>query len=76
MNNQYILTDSRLAFSVEEISTVTSLSSAFIRKEIRAGRLNARRCGRRVLVLRAELLAYLDRGQSERIQIGGKGGKQ
>ncbi len=51
----------RLAYSVEEISEQTTLSKAFLRNEIRAGRLKVKKFGRRVLVLNEDLQAYLKR---------------
>lgn len=49
----------KLAYSVEEISAQTTLSKAFVRNEITAGRLKAQRFGRRVLVLNEDLQNYL-----------------
>jgi excisionase family DNA binding protein len=51
------------AYSVEEISEQTTLSKAFLRNEIRAGRLKADRFGRRVLVLAKNLDTYLNKGE-------------
>lgn len=50
---------SKLAYSVDEIHRRTTLSKAFLRNEIRAGKLKATRFGRRVLVLTADLERYL-----------------
>ncbi len=50
----------RLAYSVEEISEQTTLSKAFLRNEIRAGKLKVKRCGRRVLILKDDFMNYLD----------------
>lgn len=52
----------RLAYSIEEISKSTGLSQGFLRNEVRAGRLNISRFGRRVLVLREDLHEYLRSG--------------
>jgi excisionase family DNA binding protein len=49
----------RFSYSVAEVSDRTSLSKAFLRNEIKAGRLLARRCGRRVIVLHENLHKYL-----------------
>jgi excisionase family DNA binding protein len=49
----------KLAWSLIEISKQTGLSVSFLRKEIRAGRLPIKRFGRRILVLDADLNAYL-----------------
>ncbi len=54
-------TIAKMAYSVEEISEQTSLSKSFIRNEITAGKLKAKRIGRRVLVLNEDLRAYLNR---------------
>lgn len=51
----------KIAYSVEEISEQTTLSKAFLRNEIRAGHLKVQRFGRRVLILREDLQAYLKR---------------
>ncbi|MGI9068571.1 MAG: helix-turn-helix domain-containing protein [Pyrinomonadaceae bacterium] len=55
----------RLAWGLSEVSECTGLSVAFLRAEVRAGRLPVRRFGRRVLVRDEDLKAYLLRG-SER----------
>ncbi len=54
------ITQNKLAYSVEEISDATTLSKAFLRNEIRAGRLKIQRFGRRVLVLNNDLQNYLN----------------
>lgn len=55
----------KIAFSVEEISEQTTLSKAFLRNEIRAGKLKVKRCGRRVLILKNDLMNYLNEGEKE-----------
>lgn len=50
----------RLAYSVDEISEQTTLSKAFLRNEIRAGKLKVKRCGRRVLILKDDFMNYLN----------------
>lgn len=55
--------DSKIAYSVEEASELTSLSKSFLRKEIRAGRLRASYAGRRVVIMHVELCTYLEAGQ-------------
>ncbi len=52
--------DNKLAYSVEEISEQTTLSKAFLRNEIRAGKLKVKRCGRRVLILKDDFMDYLN----------------
>lgn len=53
-----------MAYSVEEISSQTTLSKAFLRNEIRAGRLKVKRIGRRVLILHEDLKAFLNNGET------------
>jgi excisionase family DNA binding protein len=53
------------AYSVEEISAQTTLSKAFLRKEIKEKRLKVQRFGRRVLILSEDLEAYLYRQRDE-----------
>ena len=53
------------AYSVEEISAQTTLSKAFLRKEIKEKRLKVQRFGRRVLILSEDLEAYLCRERGE-----------
>lgn len=55
----------KFAYSVEEISKQTSLSKAFLRNKIREGDLKATRFGRRVLVLRENLDAWLKKGSKK-----------
>lgn len=61
---QETVTQNKLAYSVEEISEITSLSKAFLRNEIRAERLKARLFGRRVLVTADALATYLQSKES------------
>ena len=53
-------TEDRLAYSVEECAALTSISKAMLRKEIRAGRLKAKRAGRRILILKSDFMNYLN----------------
>ncbi len=55
-------TPGRLAYSVDEISEMTSLSKAFLRNKIRDGSLKATRFGRRVCVLAGDLTEFLTKG--------------
>ena len=50
----------KIAYSVEEMSEQTTLSKAFLRNEIRAGKLKVKRCGRRVLILKNDFMDYLN----------------
>lgn len=58
-------TKAKLAYSVAEISELTTLSKAFLRNEIRAGRLKIKRFGARVCVLNADLQNYLNKGETK-----------
>ncbi len=58
-------TSNRLAFSVEECAALTSISKAMLRKEIKAGRLKAKRAGRRVLIMKDDFLDYLNEGEKQ-----------
>lgn len=59
-------TTEKMAYSVDEIAEMTTLSKAFIRGEIRAERLNSTKFGRRVLVMTEDLTAYLEKGSKGR----------
>lgn len=52
----------KLAYSVEEISERTSLSKAFLRLEIKRGKLKVRRFGRRVIIRDEDLREYIANG--------------
>jgi excisionase family DNA binding protein len=52
----------RMAWGLGEVAEFTGLSLAFIRNEVRAGRLPVRRFGRRVLVRDEDLRSYLEKG--------------
>jgi len=54
----------KMAYSVAEISELTTLSKAFLRNEIRAGHLKIKRFGARVCVLNADLQNYLNKGET------------
>ena len=51
-------TQTKLSYSVEELAEATSLSKAYLRNEIRDGKLKAKRVGRRVLILIKDIDAY------------------
>jgi excisionase family DNA binding protein len=55
----------RLAWGLNEVSECTGLSVAFLRAEVRAGRLPVRRFGRRVLVRDEDLKTYLSQGSAQ-----------
>jgi excisionase family DNA binding protein len=52
----------KIAYSVEEISEQTTLSKAFLRLEIKRGKLKISRFGRRVIVRDEDLREYLATG--------------
>jgi excisionase family DNA binding protein len=56
----------KLAYSVNEIAEMLPLSKAFIRGEIRRKNLSATKFGRRVLIMKDELIAYLEKGSKGR----------
>ncbi len=58
-------TNNRLAYSVEECAALTSISKAMLRKEIKAGRLKAKRAGRRVVILKDDFMNYLNEGEND-----------
>ncbi len=58
-------TENKIAFGLAELAELTSVSVAMLRKEIRAGRLPVKRCGRRVLILKADFMSYLSNGENE-----------
>jgi excisionase family DNA binding protein len=55
-------TTPRLTYGLREVAELTGLSVAFLRNEVRAGRLRVLKFGRRVLVRDADLQEYLLRG--------------
>lgn len=48
-----------VAYSIEEACDILNIGKTMIYKELRAGRLKARRCGARRLILASELNRYL-----------------
>ncbi|RJX23236.1 MAG: DNA-binding protein [Ammonifex sp.] len=57
---------SRVAFFVNDVATLTGLSSQKIRRMIKAGELKAVRAGKRVLIPKAALEDFLKNGTSHR----------
>ena len=51
-------------YSIEQVTKLLPLSEAFLRKEIRNGRLKATHFGRRVLILAEDLDNYLLAGSN------------
>lgn len=54
------LAGNKRAYSVEEVSNVTTLSKAFIRLEIKRKKLKSKNFGRRVLIMADDLDSYLN----------------
>lgn len=52
----------KIAYSIEEMAEQTSLSKAFLRLEIKRGKLKVKRFGRRVLIRDEDLREYLNTG--------------
>jgi excisionase family DNA binding protein len=63
VSKQSVMQNTKIAYSVEELSKLISLSKGFIRKEIKAGNLKAKNFGRRILILNEDLKTYLDGNQ-------------
>jgi excisionase family DNA binding protein len=51
--------DGRLAFSIGEVAVALGVSASFVRLEIGRGKLKAKHAGRRVLIPRQALTAYM-----------------
>lgn len=62
MHTEGSITTRRLAFGLREAAATLGVSQAFLRIEVRRGRLRPVRLGRRVLVSTAELQRYLEQG--------------
>ncbi len=58
------VTQNRFSYGLDEISAMTGLSTAFLRKESRAGNLKTKKFGARRLVLNEDLQTYL-KGEKE-----------
>jgi hypothetical protein len=54
----------RFSYGLEEISALTGLSTAFLRKEARTGNLITKKFGARRLVLAEDLKNYLERTEN------------
>lgn len=57
-----VIEKNKIAYSIEESAERTSLSKAFLRLEIKRGKLKVRRFGRRVLIRDEDLRAYIEHG--------------
>ena len=56
------ITLDKIGYSVDEVSKQTSLSKAFLRQKIRREELKATYFGRRIVILRDDLEAFLRNG--------------
>ena len=54
------ITPEKLAYSIEELSALSTLSAPKIRKDIRNGKLASKKKGSRRIILREEALRYLE----------------
>ncbi|HMS41118.1 MAG TPA: helix-turn-helix domain-containing protein [Pyrinomonadaceae bacterium] len=66
--NSDVINPQKLAYSVDEISKQTSLSKAFLRLEIKRGKLKVKRFGRRIIVCQANLREYLENGSKGNLE--------
>ncbi len=64
MKNMTETITQRFSYGLDEISAMTGLSTAFLRKEAKAERLITKKFGARRLVLNEDLQAYL-KGENE-----------
>lgn len=55
----------KITYSLDEICELSSLSKTFLSGEIRAKKLKIRRAGRRVLILKSDFLAYLNKEEND-----------
>ena len=53
-------THQKLALSISDVVDLSGIGRTSIFEEIRVGRLIARKCGRRTVVLRDDMLKWLD----------------
>lgn len=59
-----IETPNKFAYGLDELSAMTSLSKAFLRKEIRAKKLSAKLFGTRVLIMTDDWEKYAESKQN------------
>ncbi len=65
----YITTE-KFAFSIEELSVLTTLSQPKIRKDIRNGKLKSMKKGSRRIILREEAMRYLNSDDGDQNKVG------
>jgi len=63
--DNYITTE-KLAYSIEELAALSTLSAPKIRKDIRNGKLVSMKKGSRRIILRDEAMLYLNTDDSDR----------
>lgn len=61
------ITPEKLAYSVEELSALSTLSAPKIRKDIRNGKLVSKKKGSRRIILRDEALRYLEADDNDEL---------
>lgn len=59
-------TTEKLAYSIEELAELSTLSAPKIRKDIRNGKLHSNKKGSRRIILRDEALRYLNTDDANR----------
>jgi len=60
MNKQIVMGQTRSSWSITEVAERNGLSKQFVRNEIAAGRLKAKRLGRRVVIPAVSEREWLD----------------
>ncbi len=60
------ITPEKLAYSIEELATLSTLSAPKIRKDIRNGKLASMKKGSRRIILREEAMRYLSTDDGEK----------
>lgn len=63
--DNYVTTE-KLAYSVEELAALSTLSAPKIRKDIRNGKLASMKKGSRRIILRDEAMRYLNTDDGEK----------
>ena len=67
MNTTHILdlVTEKLAYSIEELAELSTLSAPKIRKDIRNGKLHSKKKGSRRIILKDDAIRYLSTDDSE-----------
>jgi excisionase family DNA binding protein len=53
-------TEANLGYSIEEASNASGIGRTLLFRAIKQGKLTARKCGRRTIILRDDLARYLE----------------